>query len=159
MRKALGGGALDGVRFGSASALVSAVVLLISIRPIAKFRLVLIVALLTIALVDSLADAYAIWAARSGVMEAVFSMVSKILICGLLALMVHLRVNPRIVYATLVLLVASQITFTALTQHDVFKITGIFAIAVVVSLGMNRLVNAVDKRHPQRSHHQPPHLK
>jgi hypothetical protein len=138
---------LDGIRFGSASALVSAVVLLISIRPIHKYRVLLIVTLLTIALIDSLADAYAIWAARSNTWEALFSLVSKVVICGLLALMVHLRVQPRIVYAALVVMVVSQIVFTALTHHDVYKISGIFAIAVVISLGMNRLVNAIDKKH------------
>jgi hypothetical protein len=126
---------------------VSAVVLLISIRPIHKYRVLLIVTLLTIALIDSLADAYAIWAARSNTWEALFSLVSKVVICGLLALMVHLRVQPRIVYAALVVMVVSQIVFTALTHHDVYKISGIFAIAVVISLGMNRLVNAIDKKH------------
>lgn len=145
--KKFGESSLEGIRFGSASALVSAVVLLISIRPISRFRVLLIVSLLTIALVDSLADAYAIWASRSGVHEAIFSLVSKILICGLLALMVHLKVNPKTIYTTLAILVVAQIAFTALTRHGVMQISGIFVIAVVVSLGMNRVVRAVDKKH------------
>lgn len=143
----------SGIRFGGASALVSAVVLLTSMRPIARFRLLIIVALLTIALVDSLADAYAIWAARESTAEAVFSMITKILICGLLALMIHYKVRDRIIYAVLVVMIVGHLVFTALTQHEdgmaTFKLLGIFAVAVVISLGMHRLVHRLDKAHPR----------
>jgi hypothetical protein len=141
----------SGIRFGGASALVSAVVLVISMRPIARFRLLLIVALLTIALVDSLADAYAIWAARESTGEAVFSMITKILVCGLLALLIHLKARDRTIYAVLVVMIVVHLGFTALTQHEdgmaTFKLLGIFAIAVVVSLGMHRLVHRLEKAH------------
>jgi hypothetical protein len=62
-------GWLMGTRFGMASAVISAVVILLSMRPIARFRFTIIAALLTIALVDSLADGYALMnaAAERGV--------------------------------------------------------------------------------------------
>jgi uncharacterized membrane protein YjgN (DUF898 family) len=144
----------SGIRFGGASALVSAVVLLTSMRPIARFRLLLIVALLTIALVDSLADAYAIWAARESTSEAVYSMMTKIFICGILALMIHYKVRSGIIYVALVAMIVAHLVFTALTQHDdgmaTFKLLGIFLVAVVISFGMHRLVHRLDKAHPQR---------
>lgn len=74
-----------GAAFGLASVLVSLVVLVSSLRPIESYRRGVVVGLLTIALVDSLADAFALWASAGGsegVGGPLASIAVKLLVAG-----------------------------------------------------------------------------
>jgi hypothetical protein len=172
---ATGSSLLIGLRFGMASAVISAVVILLSMRPIARFRFTIIAALLTIALVDSLADGYALMnaAANRGGEEnaeprpdvahsaasAVASIVAKVVVCGSLAALVwlskagaggrRLTVAPWVIYAVAAAFAGAQIVLTAVTTTrssrlpQMALLAGLFAAAVVLSLLLRRLLDAV----------------
>lgn len=143
---------LHGIRFGLSSAVVSAVVLSIALRPWVRFRITLVASLLTIALVDSLADAYALWNAQS-ITSALLSLATKVLVCGGLAFAA--AANKWALFRSLlaIFVVAQFVSVTVLDKDDgkprapsealpdLALVGGIFAIAVLLSLLLNRLVN------------------
>jgi hypothetical protein len=142
---------LHGIRFGLSSAVVSAVVLSIALRPWVRFRITLIASLLTIALVDSLADAYALWNAQS-INSAVLSLVTKITVCGGLAF-AAVRSNWKLFTSLLAMFVLAQFVSVAVLDKDDGKprpptealpdlalVGAIFVIAVGLSILLNRLV-------------------
>jgi hypothetical protein len=143
---------LHGIRFGLSSAVVSAVVLSIALRPWLRFRITLVASLLTIALVDSLADAYALWNAQS-INSAVLSLVTKVAVCGGLAYAAA-RAKWRLFSSLLAAFVVAQFVSVAVLDKDDGKLRApseslpdlalvgaIFAVAVALSLLLNRLVN------------------
>lgn len=156
-------GWLLGVRFGTASAVVSAVVILLSMRPIARFRFTVIAALLTIALVDSLADGYALMNAAVNKGDearpdpahsssaAAASIAAKVTVCGSLALLVWRASPPRLIYALAAAFVVVQIALTAYTTSRdnmagaMAALGGLFVAAVVLSLVLRRLLDRAGK--------------
>jgi hypothetical protein len=147
---------LHGVRFGLSSAVVSAVVLSIALRPWVRFRVTLVASLLTIALVDSLADAYALWNAQS-INSALLSLVTKILVCGSLAFAAF-RGKWKVFSALVAAFVVAQLVSVAALDRDkgtprppseslpdLALVGGILAVAVGLSLLLNRIVNRLVK--------------
>jgi hypothetical protein len=137
---------MEGIRFGLASAVVSAVVLVLSLRPIAKFRVALVASLIAIAAVDSLSDAYALWSASGDFIVAGASMAAKITVCGVLALMVYHRVHNSAVYIVTALFVVAQIVFTYLAGADMLSTVGLFVAAVGLSFLLNKVVSRVEEQ-------------
>lgn len=166
-------GVLEGVRFGMASAVVSSVVIVLSLRPIHKYKVALVAALLAIALVDSLADAYAIWTAWGDVESSIASMVTKIIVCGSLALMIgyakgrpasasaqhssspsspsrhrkkrSFAIPPRLIYLVLAIYVSAQLILTIVTKHDIPPTLILFVVAVGLSFVIKTIVDRVEK--------------
>ena len=155
---------LEGIRFGMASAVVSAVVIVLSLRPMHKYKVALVAALLAIALVDSLADAYAIWNAWGDVASSLASLFTKVFICGSLALMIvysrarrgsssslrqsghSFSIPPAAIYATVLVYVLGQITLTILTKHDVSSTIVLFVAAVGLSFVIKNVVDRIETR-------------
>lgn len=154
-------GVLEGVRFGMASAVVSSVVIILSLRPMHKYKVALVAALLAIALVDSLADAYAIWNAWGDTESSIASMVTKIIICGSLALMIvyakgkgraaasprtrRFAIPPGLIYAVLMIFVAGQLILTIVTKHNIPSTLILFVVAVGLSFIIKTIVDRVEK--------------
>ena len=153
-------GALAGVRFGMASAVLSAVVLVLSLRPLSKHRIALVASLLTIALVDSMADAYALFNAVGDLGTAATSIAAKFAVCGSLAAVAYfsnrtargMKHGQRVLFALTATFVVGQLALTVATseQKDRTKEIGIlvalFVGAVVLSLGLNRIVASLERR-------------
>jgi len=151
---------LHGIRFGLSSAVVSAVVLSLALRPWSRFRITLVASLVTIAVVDSLADAYALWTAQS-ITSALFSLATKLLVCGGLAL-AAVRGSWALFRSMVAAFVVAQLVSVAVLDRedgtlrppskalpDLALTAGIFAVAVGLSLLLNRLVNRlVEERAP-----------
>lgn len=157
-----------GVRFGMASAVISAVVILMSMRPLSRFRFTIIAALLTIALVDSLADGYALMnaaikhngedggataAVARSASSAASSIVAKVFVCGSLAVLVWLtskraataagrKVSPAVVYAVAAAFAAAQIVLTAVTttREDRLQQMALLAGLFVVAVFLSLLL-------------------
>lgn len=138
--------AMEGIRFGLASAVVSAVVLVLSLRPIAKFRVALVASLIAIAAVDSLSDAYALWSASGDFIVAGASMAAKITVCGVLAVMVYNRFHTTAIYATTLAFVVTQIAFTYIAGADMLSTVGLFVAAVALSFLLNKIVSRVEQQ-------------
>jgi hypothetical protein len=162
-------GWLHGVRFGMASAVISAVVLVLSLRPLHRFRVALVASLLTIALVDSMADGYALFNAAGDVGSALASIAAKLTVCGSLAVLAFLggrgvvgsgsravstaasRRAQLALYGLVAAFVVGQLVLTTLTSEmeDRFRETallvGLFVAAVVLSIGMNKLVSRLER--------------
>jgi hypothetical protein len=138
--------ALEGVRFGLASAVVSAVVLVLSLRPIYKFRVALVASLIAIAAVDSLSDAYALWSASGDFIVAGSSMAAKVTVCGVLAAMVYSHnVKPALVYMMTAVFVVAQIVLTYVAGAEMVSTVGLFAAAVALSFVLNKLVSRLEE--------------
>ena len=165
---------MQGLRFGLASAVLSSVVLVLSLRPIHRFRVALVASLLTIAVVDSMADAYALFNAAGDLASAGASIVAKLVVCGSLAILAYFagRAGSRrrgsgssapgsvetpasrraqlLLYAVVAAFVAGQLLLTVLTSEsgegfkDVALLAGMFVGAVALSLAMNRLVSRLE---------------
>jgi lysylphosphatidylglycerol synthetase-like protein (DUF2156 family) len=135
---------MEGIRFGLASAVVSAVVLVLSLRPVSKFRVALVASLIAIAAVDSLSDAYALWSASGDFIVAGASMAAKITVCGVLAAMVYNRVHHSAVYVVTMAFVVAQILFTYIAGANMFSTIGLFVAAVVLSFLLNKIVSRVE---------------
>jgi hypothetical protein len=147
-------GVMAGVRFGMASAVLSAVVLVLSLRPLARFRIALVASLLTIALVDSMADAYALFNAVDDITTAAGSIAAKFGVCGTLAAIAYfggrrpgqLRKTQGVLYVVTAAFVVGQLLLTLFTGeekergHQAALLLGLFVAAVVISLGLNRIV-------------------
>lgn len=138
-----------GLRFGFASAILSAIVILVSLRPLAEFKVAAFVALVTIALVDSIADAYALYNAEhdttthtSATTTALSSIAAKVTVCGGLALAIYFRATPALIYGILGLMAISHLIITA----NNVETTAIFAAAVALSLGLNKLVKTLESK-------------
>jgi hypothetical protein len=152
-------GALAGVRFGMASAVLSAVVLVLSLRPLAKFRTALVASLLTIALVDSMADAYALFNAVGDLATAAASIAAKFTVCGVLAAMAYfggrrpgaVAATQRGLYLVTAAFVAGQLLLTLFTgdaKHrgeQAAMLGGLFVAAVIISIGLNRIVSRLER--------------
>lgn len=146
---------IKGLRFGLASAILSAIVILVSLRPLAKFKVAAFVALVTIALVDSIADAYALYNAEhdsatstSATATALSSIAAKVTVCGGLALVIYFRATPALIYGILGLMVISHLAMTGLAKEgtSIGATTAIFAAAVALSLGLNKLVRTLESK-------------
>jgi hypothetical protein len=163
MQNVSGDGWLAGVRFGMASAVLSAVVLVLSLRPLHRFRIALVASLLTIALVDSMADGYALFNAVEDLGTAAASITAKLTVCGSLAVLAFFagRSGPGqtlkptagskraqvMLYALTAAFVVGQFALTMLTveaKDDRWSEAGLlvllFVAAVGLSLVLNRLV-------------------
>lgn len=151
MSKAPDVSCVHGLFIGTASSVVSVVVLFISLFPIHRFRTALIASLLTLALVDSLSDAYALWNSTEDFCSAGVSMGTKVVLCGLLAFLIWKRLNPKIVYGVAALVVVIHIIISAIRHQD-FRSFGLLAIAVVLSLLLNRLLKMVLKSSENERH-------
>lgn len=129
-----------GLRFGTASAVASSLVLLVTMRPISRFRSALVAGLLTIALVDSMADAYAIWNATELAATVIWSLAAKVVICASLAFVVA-RGPPSgaVAYALLAAFVVAQL-FISASAHELWKTIAFFAMASAVAIGLNATV-------------------
>lgn len=171
-----GAGWLLGLRFGMASAVISAIVILLSLRPISRFRFTIVASLLMIALVDSLADGYALLnavadagrdATRREAGPAVASIAAKFVVCGSLALAVYYAGraagrarSPRyrrrvlLVYGLAAAFVAAQIALTTLSAEpekrwsEAAVLAGLFAGAVLLSLALRRLLHRIAPEGP-----------
>lgn len=152
-------GWLSGVRFGMASAVLSAVVLVLSLRPLSKFRTALVASLLTIALVDSMADAYALFNAVGDLATAAASIGAKFTVCGVLAAMAYFggrrpsaaAATQRGLFLVTAAFVAGQMLLTLFTgdvKHrgeQAAMLGGLFVVAVIISIGLNRIVSRLER--------------
>lgn len=162
-------GALEGIRFGMASAVISAVVLVLSLRPLHRFRIALVASLVTIALVDSMADAYALFNAAGDPISALASVAAKLLVCGSLAALAYYgardvrgsgsrsiptpasRRTQIILFAAVAVFAAGQLALTVATSdaehvgQETALLAALFVGAVLISLGMNKLVSSLEK--------------
>jgi hypothetical protein len=162
-------GWLHGVRFGMASAVISAVVLVLTLRPLHRFRVALVASLLTIALVDSMADGYALFNAAGDVGSALASIAAKLTVCGSLAALAYLggrgvvgrsgsavatpasRRAQLALYGLVAAFVVGQLVLTSLTSEmeDRFRETallvGLFVAAVLLSILLNKLVSRLER--------------
>jgi hypothetical protein len=136
-----------GLRFGTASAVTSSLVLLLSMRPMGQFRSALVASLLVLAFVDSLADAYAIWNTRVSFGDVVVSIVSKLVVCGSLAFAVYKGWAPIVVYGLLAAFVAAHLV---LTHDHILSSVVLLCAAVAASLLIHRLLQ-LRKSRPQSS--------
>lgn len=157
--------ALTGLRFGMASAVISAVVLVLSLRPLARFRIALVVSLLTIALVDSMADAYALFNAEGDYGSAGMSIAAKVAVCGSLAAVAYLggrgatatRRTQGLLYVMAAAFVAGQLLLTVLTSDsgdrgkEAATLAGLFVAAVALSVLLNKAVTSLENHHRVRS--------
>jgi hypothetical protein len=152
-------GAIAGVRFGMASAVLSAVVLVLSLRPLAKFRIALVASLLTIALVDSMADGYALFNAVADYGTAGASIAAKFAVCGSLAAVAYfsgrgalgVRRGQQALLLLTAAFVAGQLLLTVLTSEaedrgrELGILVGLFIGAVALSLVLNRIVGSLER--------------
>lgn len=134
----------DGLYFGASSAIISSVVLIASLWPAAKFRFTLVIALVTIALVDSIGDAYALWNSGSNVCGALASIGIKVAIAGLLAGMVLARAPGGSILVVLGAIVAAHLAVSAL-RHWFVPAIGTFAAAILASLLLRKVAQGLEK--------------
>lgn len=129
-----------GLRFGTASAVASSLVLLVTLRPISRFRSALVAGLLTIALVDSMADAYAIWNAKERASTVGWSLGAKVIICASLAFVVARgSARSKTPYVLLAAFVGAQLLISA-SAHELWKTAAFFGAASVLALALNATV-------------------
>lgn len=138
---------LDGVYFGSSSAIVSAIVLFVTLRPICHYRSELFVALVALALIDSLSDAYALWNSTGGRCGPSLALGTKVVMSGLLALLVARSASPHVVYLVVGLMAIGHFVLSVV-RHRWEEALFMFGGAIISSIVLHLLVQRLTQKRP-----------
>lgn len=100
----------------TSSAIVSALVLFVTNRPISRYRTELFLALVALVLVDVLSDLYMLWSGEGRRCVTLVSLATKVVLSGTLALLVARSAQPHVIYAMVGLMVVGNFVLSVI--HD-----------------------------------------